>query len=276
MLAPVVIAVTACALSPRSGFAQAQRGPLSIETAASVAFEGPHGTAASNIAVPSSVASTEPGWATRLLGDVGGDYVHFFSKENAVWLSVGGGAALGVHPADDDLSEWAQDENPSLTGGATYGLGLVQLPVAIGVWAMGAAAESGRVADTGRDLLRAQISVVSWTYAIKVASQRMRPNGRDSRSFPSGHASTTFATAMVLQEHAGWKLGVPAFAAAAYTAASRVADNQHWVSDVVFGAFLGLASGRTVTIQYRNRRLSLAPLAVSGGGGVLVTVLRSP
>jgi membrane-associated phospholipid phosphatase len=142
--------------------------------------------------------------------------------------------------------------------------------VALAVWAVGAAAGSGRVADTGRDLLRAQISVVSWTYTIKVVTSRTRPNG-DPRSFPSGHASTSFATAMVLQEHFGWKLGVPYFAAAAYTCVSRIAANEHWASDVVFGAFVGMASGRTVTIHLRDARVSLAPLAVPGGGGVLVT-----
>src|SRR6185436_6773318 len=104
----------------------------------------------------------------------------------------------------------------------TYGSQLLHVPVAIGIWAAGAAAGSGRVADAGRDLLRAQISVVSWTYAIKVSARRTRPDGSDTRSFPSGHASTSFATAMVLQEHFGWKLGVPFFAVASYTAASRV------------------------------------------------------
>jgi membrane-associated phospholipid phosphatase len=150
---------------------------------------------------------------------------------------------------------------------------LLQVPLAIAVWGVGAAAGSGRVAETGRDLLRAQISVVSWTYAIKIATQRTRPNG-DPRSFPSGHASTSFATAMVLQDHFGWKAGVPAFAAAVYTAMSRVGANEHWASDVAFGAFVGIASARTVTIHLRDTRVSLAPLAVPGGGGVLVTALR--
>ena len=204
--------------------------------------------------------------------DVGGDYVHFFSKETAAWLGVGGLAALAVHPADDNLSEWAQESDRSLPVAETYGSQLLHVPVALVVWAVGSATGSDRVADTGRDLLRAQIAVFSWTYAIKVASNRTRPNG-DPRSFPSGHASTSFATAMVLEEHFGWKAGVPAFAAAVYTAASRVAVNQHWASDVVFGAAVGMASGRTVTIQLREARLRLAPLPVPGGGGALVTAV---
>ena len=88
--------------------------------------------------------------------------------------------------------------------------------------------------------MRAQISAVSWTYAFKYAVNRTRPNG-DPRSFPSGHSSAVFATAMVLQEHYGWKVGLPIFAAAAYTAASRITVNKHWASDVTFGAVLGMA-----------------------------------
>jgi membrane-associated phospholipid phosphatase len=121
-------------------------------------------------------------------------------------------------------------------------------------------------------LLRAQLAVGSWTYAIKLATQRTRPNG-ETHSFPSGHASASFATAAVLQDHYGWKVGVPAFVAAAYTAASRVTANQHWTSDVVFGAALGVACGRTVTIKFRESRISIAPAPVPGGAGVLVNVV---
>jgi len=262
------LVVTVCVLSAR--FAIAQTAPAPFIATAPAALVEPEEPAPAASAVQ---GATERGWAVRFVRDVGGDYVHFFSKENALWLGGGGLAALAVHPADDNLSQWAQDDNPSFPGGATYGSQLLHVPVAVGVWAIGAAAGSGRVADTGRDLLRAQISVVSWTYAVKIATNRTRPNG-DPRSFPSGHASTSFATAMVLQEHFGWKVSIAAFAAAGYTAASRVAANQHWASDVVFGSAVGLASGRTVTIQLRGSRISAAPLVVPSGGGVLVTALR--
>jgi membrane-associated phospholipid phosphatase len=79
---------------------------------------------------------------------------------------------------------------------------------------------------------------------------------------------------MVLQEHYGWKLGVPAFAIAGYTAASRITDNQHWTSDVVFGAALGMVCGRTVTVRLRETKVSIAPLPVRRGGGVLITAQR--
>ena len=218
-------------------------------------------------------AASGPGTLSTLLRDVGGDYKHFLSKETAFWLGAGGGAALAVHPADQPIADWVHTNSPSMPGGSLYGSQLVQLPVAIAWWLTGSASGSARQAAVGRDLLRAQISVASWTYAVKFATNRTRPNG-DPRSFPSGHASTSFAIAMVLQEHFGWKAGLPAFAAATYTGLSRLADNQHWASDVVFGAALGMASGRTVTLHLRDTRVSIAPLAAPGGGGALVTVAR--
>lgn len=215
----------------------------------------------------------EPGVARRFLRDVGGDYKNFFSKDTALWLGIGGGAALAVHTADDSIAEAVQEHGETtLPGGATYGSPWLQIPVAIGWWTVAAAAGSERHAATGRDLLRAQIAAGSWTYAIKLATDRTRPNG-DPHSFPSGHASASFATAMVLQEHYGWKVGLPAFLVAGYTGVSRVTANHHWASDVVFGAALGIVSGRTVTVRLRKARLSLAPLAVPGGHAVVLTTV---
>jgi hypothetical protein len=212
--------------------------------------------------------------ASRFIKDVAGDYVHYFSLENAEILGLGGAAAGGAHAADQPVANWVQTNQPSTWVGAdTYGSQLVHIPVAVAWWAIGSLAGSDKNAAAGRDLLRAQLSVVSWTYAIKYAADRTRPNG-DPRGFPSGHASTSFASAMVLQEHYGWKLGLPAFLLAAYTGASRVIANQHYTSDVVFGAAVGMASGRTVTLHLRDTRVSLAPMAVPGGGGVLVTAVR--
>ncbi len=224
-------------------------------------------------APPSSPSAIEGGGAKRFVRDVAGDYKNFLSIETAAWLGIGGAAALAVHGMDERIAESASDPNAvTLPGGATYGTQLLHVPVAAAWWALAAAAGSRRHAETGRDLLRAQLSAVSWTYAIKITTQRTRPNG-DPHSFPSGHASTSFATAMVLQEHYGWKAGLPAFVAASYTAASRVAADQHWASDVVFGAVVGMAGARTVTIHFRDAHVALAPLAVTGGGGVLVTVM---
>jgi membrane-associated phospholipid phosphatase len=232
----------------------------------------PVGADPSTAVVVADAPASDGGAAVRFIRDVGGDYKHFFSVETAVWLGVGGGAALAVHPADQAISDAARDANDTLPGGSVYGSQYLQIPVAIAWWAIASAAGSERHAETGRDLLRAQISVASWTYAIKLVTDRTRPNG-DSHSFPSGHASASFAAAMVLQDHYGWKVGLPAFVVASYTAASRVVENQHWTSDVIFGAALGIASARTVTIKFRESRLSISPVVAPKSGALIVSVV---
>ncbi len=218
-----------------------------------------------------SLTTTGESGFKRFVKDVARDYRNTFAKETAIWYGAGLAAAGLVHLADEDIREALADPpetmQSALEGGDKYGNVALQLPLAVGWWVIGHAAGSARGADAGRDLLRAQINAASWTYALKFAVNRDRPNG-EKRSFPSGHASATFATAMVLQQHYGWKLGVPFFAGATYTAMSRISTNKHWASDVVFGAAVGMASARTATLHLRKHKISLMPIAVPGGGGL--------
>jgi hypothetical protein len=206
--------------------------------------------------------------------DVMHDYRNMVSWETGQWLAIGGVTALAVSEFDEELRVATEDPTTmavqTLEGGSVYGNVTLQVPLALGWWAISAAMDSPRGIAVGRDMMRAQISAFSWTYAIKYIADRQRPNG-DPRSFPSGHASATFAGATVLQEHYGWKAGVPAFAAAAYTAASRITVNKHWASDVVFGAAVGLVAGRTVTIEVRRTPLVITPVPLRGGMGLSVS-----
>jgi hypothetical protein len=212
--------------------------------------------------------------AVRILHDVAIDYRNFLSLETAETLAIGGFGAGAMHGADEAIATHVHDTDPAaLPGGETYGSQYLHLPVAVAWWVVAGAAGSSRHAATGRDLLRAQIAAVSWTYGIKIPVGRTRPNG-DPHSFPSGHASTSFATAAVLQRHYGWKAGLPAFLAAAYTGVSRVNANQHWASDVIFGSAVGIASGHTATVRLRGASVSVAPMAVPGGGGVRIAATR--
>jgi len=212
---------------------------------------------------------TASGGGERFVRDVLGDYTRFLSRETLLWLRVGGSAALAVHVADEPLS--ADIPSADLKGAQEYGGLIVQVPLALAWWGVGHL-NGGRHGAAGRDLVRAQISAASWTYALKFAANRTRPNG-EPRSFPSGHASSTFATAAVLQQHYGWKVGVAGFSVATYTAASRVSAEKHWASDVLLGCFLGIASGRAVTMRLRDTRLSIAPMVTGDRIGVAINVL---
>ena len=105
-----------------------------------------------------------------------------------------------------------------------------------------------------------------------MAVGRTRPDG-SVFSFPSGHTATTFATATVLQRHFGWKVGIPAYAAATYVAASRIQVKRHYLSDVAFGAALGIVAGRSVTVGRGDAKFAIAPAAAPGGGAVSFTWL---
>ncbi len=76
-------------------------------------------------------------------------------------------------------------------------------------------------------------------------------------SFPSGHATASFAVAAVLARHfprAGWLL----YGAASFVALSRVARGSHFPTDVLAGVGLGLVAGYVIANPIRAWRSSLA------------------
>jgi membrane-associated phospholipid phosphatase len=99
---------------------------------------------------------------------------------------------------------------------------------------------------------------------IKVAARRTRPDGT-SLSFPSGHSASAFATASVLQGQLGWKVGAPAYGAAAWVAASRMHAKRHYFSDVIAGAAIGIMAGRSVTVGKGQMKFAMSPAPVPRG-----------
>ena len=81
------------------------------------------------------------------------------------------------------------------------------------------------------------------TYGIKHLTNETRPNGEDELSFPSGHTSTAFVMATVLfHEFKDTKpvLAYSGFVFASATGVLRVLNNEHWTSDVLVGAGIGI------------------------------------
>ncbi|MCO6026100.1 phosphatase PAP2 family protein [Prevotella cerevisiae] len=78
-------------------------------------------------------------------------------------------------------------------------------------------------------------------HSIKVT----RPDGSDHQSFPSGHTATAFMTATMLSKEYGYLspwVSVGAYSAATVTGLMRMANNKHWLSDVMVGAGIGILS----------------------------------
>jgi membrane-associated phospholipid phosphatase len=106
------------------------------------------------------------------------------------------------------------------------------------------------------------------TLGIKESVRRQRPDRSAGFSFPSGHASVTFASATVLERHLGWR-AFPAYVVASYVAASRLHENRHFASDVIFGAAVGAVCGRTTTRHGRDK-WTLMPVARPGAVAIVV------
>lgn len=101
----------------------------------------------------------------------------------------------------------------------------------------------------GEAHIRALLLAGSLTQVLKLGFQRHRPGSDNQRSFPSGHTSSAFASATLLSYQYGWKLGIWAYPLAGFVGLSRVADDRHWFSDVVAGAYLGAWVGRACVAE---------------------------
>lgn len=205
--------------------------------------------------------------------DLGRNFRDLPTWQNASLLGVGGGLSAWVHSEDAEITHrWSG--SPQLDRvfepGAVMGSAWVQLGGAVGTYVVGRSVHSPRTALLGADLLRSQAVNMALTQGIKLAVRRQRPDGT-SFSFPSGHSSATFTTATVLERHFGWNVGAPAYALATLVAGSRLQENRHYLSDVLFGAAIGIVSGRTATIGRRGAAFRLSPTLAPGVVGLTFT-----
>lgn len=209
----------------------------------------------------------------RVVGDAFRDLKNLPSIENAVILGIGGAGAAAGHAWDSHSSEMLSTSHGMdgvLSQGGSLGSMQVQAAAALATYTIGRLTNHPKATTIGADLIKAQIVTQLTTQGVKFAVGRTRPDGT-GLSFPSGHTATAFATATVVQRNLGWKFGVPAYAAAAYVGASRIQDKRHYLSDVAFGAALGVVAGRSVTVGRGDARFSVSPTVAPGGGGVNFT-----
>lgn len=107
-------------------------------------------------------------------------------------------------------------------------------------------------------MIKGQVVNLGLVYLMKIAFKSVRPDGT-AYSFPSGHTANAFAGATLLSmEYGNQYRWVPY---ASYTVAGgigimRVVNNKHYVSDVLFGAGLGILSMKLAywIHQYRWNR----------------------
>jgi PAP2 superfamily protein len=201
------------------------------------------------------------------------DVQHLPAKQNLLLTGIGGGLALAVHPADESFNVRLRSHydgvNRAFAPGKYLGNTPEQVGLSIGTYAYGRLFDAPKVAHLGMDLLQAQILTEMLVQPLKFATQRERPDSSDSHSFPSGHAAVTFASATVIERHLGWRKSLLGYGIASYVAASRLHDNRHFLSDVVFGAAVGSIAGRTV-VHHASDYWAFAPVRTPDGGVALL------
>jgi len=179
-----------------------------------------------------------------------GTKLSYFNWPNFAILSLSFGADQIIrNNLDDRVMDHMERHHTSLDqlGDTGEVLGHPALHfAAAGAWYFASvAAKDEKNHELSKVMIEA-LAVNGLTTALLQESVHQHDPRGDYFGWPSGHTSSSFTVASVLHEYYGWQVGVPAYVLAAYVGASRVEDRRHNLSDVWFGATLGLVVGHSV------------------------------
>jgi membrane-associated phospholipid phosphatase len=185
------------------------------------------------------------------------------SKAGQWGLAVGALGAIALSSlGDQPLREYAQSHRTAgsqqlLTPFSYYGTGFVLAPLIGGMYVGGLAFSQPWLHETGRCALTAVLLASLSTTLLKMTFGRQRPYLNEGHtdfdwfqlrssawSFPSGHTTAAFAMSTVLAcriDHPAATVAL--YSIAALTAAQRIHDDNHWLSDVLLGAAIGTCVG---------------------------------
>jgi len=208
------------------------------------------------------------------------DDLIYLSSEPDFYLTVG---AVGFGPSvlpsafRNETPEFTEIWGPSTFAdnlfeiGETVGDGTFPVLVSATSWSVGKLTGSSKLREFGTDLFRAQAMNGLLTTILKGSINRTRPDGAPY-SYPSGHTSSSFATAGVIYTHFGKTWGIPAFVFAGYVGLSRLQEGKHYLSDVIAGGILGTYVSLKLTRRgTRKGPISLSPIKAGNGVGLSLT-----
>ena len=174
----------------------------------------------------------------------------FWDLDNALLLTATMGASVAIRETgvDDTVRRRTHghrqlgdfDEPIQLLGNpATHFAGAGVL------WLTSALTKDAKEHELARSLTQALAVNGATTLVLKAATNTRTPDN-ERFGWPSGHTSSAFTVAAVLNEHYGPWVGVPSLALAGLVGYQRLDSRVHDFSDVVFGAMLGYVVGTSI------------------------------
>ncbi|HOZ98275.1 MAG TPA: phosphatase PAP2 family protein [Niabella sp.] len=160
---------------------------------------------------------------------------------------MGTGLAFNSNRPESFKNEIAEERNEHfLHFGTSVDNYLQYSPIAIayGLDALGVKSKTD-LANRTAILLKGGIINAVLVTGLKKASHQLRPDGSNYLSFPSGHTANAFAAATFLSEEYKYKykwMPYAAYSIAGSVGILRMANNRHYISDVLVGAGIGILS----------------------------------
>ena len=131
----------------------------------------------------------------------------------------------------------------------------LQYSPAVAVYALNGLGIKGRNNFIDRSMIYflSNVMMSATVLGVKKLTHELRPDGSDYYSFPSGHTAEAFASAEFLRQEykniSPW-YGIAGYVAASATGVLRMYNNKHWMSDVLAGAGVGIASTKLAYLIY--------------------------
>ena len=184
----------------------------------------------------------------------------FLKTDNIVALALAGGASIAMNQgADNDIAGKFEGHHifHNFTDRGLKSLGNPGFHAAgAGFWyLMSAENDDDFNKERAWTMIRALTLTDLATASLKAIRDNDTPVG-DRWAWPSGHTSSSFAVASVLDEFYGPQVGIPAYAAASLVGLRMIDQGDHWTSDVIFGAVLGWVVGHTVAGKHMDMEVA--------------------
>lgn len=164
--------------------------------------------------------------------------------------AYGGSLALQETGPDDTVEDHYRGHDRTFNSDWSDAFGVMGNPAThfalAGAWYLaGQQGGDTKTYEVGKTLFSALLINGVTVQLGQAASSDKAPNG-EWGTFPSGHTSSSFVMAGVLDHAYGHAVGIPLYGVATLVGVQRLDSGEHYLSDVVMGGVLGALVGHSV------------------------------